>query len=238
MSHHRWHGGDRAAIRSLPHKTQAMRQYEYIIRAGEKSKSVCVLLSGFDISHKLTGNGGRQITALHMKGDMIYLQNTILHIADHNVQALDNVQVAYLPVKAVEDLLTHSATLRMAMWRETMVDAAICREWALNMGRRDARTRTAHLLCEIGLRLEAAGLGSQSSYQLPMTQEQLADLLGLTGVHVNRVLMAMRLDGLIELNQKTISVKNWERMVKIGDFDSTYLHMNGSMPDGPVVKAA
>ena len=112
------------------------------------------------------------------------------------------------------------------MWLDTLVDGSIFREWIANVGRRDARSRLAHLLCEFSLRLKLAGLGEQTNYQLPMTQEQLADATGLTPVHVNRTIRSLEADGLIERRSaRSISIGDWRRLAEVGDFQSTYLHL-------------
>jgi hypothetical protein len=117
------------------------------------------------------------------------------------------------------------------MWIDTLVDASVFREWLANVGRRDARTRIAHLLCEFSLRLKVAGIGEQSNYDLPMTQEQLADATGLTSVHVNRTIRALEADGLIErTSARSITIGDWRNLAYIGDFDSGYLHLNEGEP--------
>jgi CRP-like cAMP-binding protein len=117
------------------------------------------------------------------------------------------------------------------MWIDTLVDGSIFREWIANVGRRDARTRIAHLLCEFSLRLEVAGLGQQSDYQLPMTQDQVADATGLTPVHVNRTLKGLEAEGLItRANPRSINIGNWKNLAEAGDFSSAYLHMPGDEP--------
>jgi CRP-like cAMP-binding protein len=113
-----------------------------------------------------------------------------------------------------------------AMWIDTLVDASIFREWIANIGRRDARTRVAHLLCEFAVRLRVAGLGGDAYYELPMTQEQLADATGLTSVHVNRTLKGLEREGLIErANPRAIWIGDWRRLAEAGDFDTNYLHL-------------
>jgi CRP-like cAMP-binding protein len=215
---------DKKAVLSLPHKVQRLGREQYIVRDGEKPIHSCLLLSGFAYRHKITGDGGRQVMSIHMKGDVVDLQNSLLRRSDHNVQALTSIQVALIPVEAVQDLAFTRPTVGKAMWYETLVDASIFREWTLNVGRRVAIKRTAHLLCEFALRLEAAGLGEQCDYQLPMTQDQLADALGLTPVHVNRTLQALQKDGLIERSKRSVKIGNWENLAAVGDFDSNYLH--------------
>jgi CRP-like cAMP-binding protein len=112
------------------------------------------------------------------------------------------------------------------MWIDTLVDGSIFREWIANVGRRDARARIAHLLCEFSLRLKVAGLGEATDYALPMTQEQLADATGLTSVHVNRTLKALEAEQLIERsNPRSIVIGNWKKLADAGDFNPQYLHM-------------
>ena len=118
-----------------------------------------------------------------------------------------------------------------AMWIDTLVDASIFREWIANVGRRDARTRIAHVLCEFALRLKLSGLGEQTGYQLPMTQEQLGDVTGLTSVHVNRTLKSLEAEGLIErLSPRAITIGDWKKLADAGDFDSNYLHLHENEP--------
>ena len=224
---------DQNAVLNLPHQVRKFGPGQYIVRDGEKPVHSCLLMSGFAYRHKITGDGRRQIMSIHMKGDVVDLQNSLLRRSDHNVQALTNIQVALMPVEAVQELAFNRPTVGKAMWYETLVDASVFREWTLNVGRRDARARTAHMLCEFALRLEVAGLGEQCDYQLPMTQDQLGDALGLTPVHVNRTLKALEKDGLIERNKRSVKIANWQNLATVGDFDSNYLHLEQE----PVVRA-
>jgi CRP-like cAMP-binding protein len=174
----------------------------------------------------VSGDGGRQIMSIHMKGDVVDLQNSLLRTSDHNVQALTNIEVAFIPIEAVQKVAFDRPTVGRAMWYETLVDASISREWTLNAGRRDSLTRTAHLLCEFAVRLETAGLGEQYAYELPMTQDQLADALGLTSVHVNRTLKALDGRNLIERSKRSVKILDWKQLAALGDFDTNYLHLD------------
>jgi CRP-like cAMP-binding protein len=218
-------GEDQAALLALPYRLISLRPQEYIVREGDAPRGTCVMLSGFSIRHKVAGNGGRQIFSIHMKGDLADLQNSLLGTADHNLQTLTQVEAALIPVDAIQDIAFSRPAIGRAMWYDTLVDASIFREWTLNVGRRDARTRTSHLLCEFALRLEIAGLGERHDYELPMTQEQLGDALGLTSVHTNRTLMALGEEGLISRSHRAVRINDWTRLMKIGDFDPAYLHL-------------
>lgn len=221
---------DRAAILALPHILRARQAGEFIVREGDKPTHSCLLLAGYAYRHKVAGNGGRQIFSIHMKGDVVDLHNSVLRRADHNVQALTAIEIALIPVQAIRKLAAERPQVGLAMWYETLVDAAIFREWTLNVGRRDSRARTAHLLCEFAVRLQVAGLGSQSHYELPMTQEQLGDALALTSVHVNRTLKALAAEGLIERDKRAVQVVDFEQLARVGDFDETYLHLDRIEP--------
>jgi CRP-like cAMP-binding protein len=216
---------DEQALLALPHETRTIGKGNYIVRDGDRPTRSCVLLSGFAYRHKLVGNGGRQILSVHMSGDVVDLQNSLLRIADHDVQALTEAVVAFIPVDAVRELAFSRPTLGMAMWYDTLVDASVHREWTANVGRRDARTRMAHLLCEFGVRLHDAGLGTLCSYEMPMTQEQLADCTGLTPVHVNRTLKGLDRDGLTQRTMRSVAIRDWDSLAKAGDFDTRYLHL-------------
>ncbi len=216
---------DRDAIYALPFTLRKVEASQYLVWDGDKPQHTCLLVSGFAIRHKLAGNGARQIVSIHLRGDIVDLQNSLLGTADHNVQMLTNGQVALMPVEAMRKLAFDHPSVGMAMWYETLVEGSIFREWVLNIGRRGARTRIAHLLCELALRMEGAGLGEHIHYELPITQEQLADAVSLTSVHVNRTLMKLQEDGLITRNRRMIIVVDWKKMMAEADFEPRYLHI-------------
>ena len=222
---------DRAAILALPHTVKSMENNHYVVREGDVATHSCLMLSGFSVRHKIVAGGARQIVAVHMKGEMVDLQNSLLGKADHSVQMLSRGQVALIPREAIVRLAFERPAVGKAMWIDTLVEASISREWIANVGRRNAYTRMAHLMCEMGLRLEHAGLKGGSVYDLPMTQEQLADATGLTGVHVNRTIKALEADGLISRSSpRSISIGDWKQLAQAGDFDSGYLHMKQDDP--------
>jgi CRP-like cAMP-binding protein len=225
--------GAKAAILALPFVFRTYEPASYIVREGEPPVHCGLLLSGFAYRHKLTGDGGRQILAVHMPGEFLDLQNSFLGVADHNVQTLTRVEVANIPFAALEGLATEHPDVGRAMWIDTLIDSAIFREWLVNVGRRDSLSRMAHLLCEFALRLETAGLSKDRRYELPMTQEQLADCTGLTPVHVNRVLKELGRLGLIERNKRDVAITDWTGLREVGDFSARYLHMEVGGPTTP-----
>lgn len=216
------------AVLALPHKVETVTAGRYIVREGQETEHSCLLLSGFAYRQKIARDGSRSINALHMKGDVVDLQNSLLGHADHSVQTLGRAEIALIPRSAIIELAFHFPNVGLAMWYDTLVDGSIFREWLLNIARRDAPTRIAHVLCEFGVRLEVLGLGDRSSYELPMTQEQLADATGLTCVHVNRTLMELEARGLITRTVRYVAVADWPSLKEAGDFDEAYLHFRNS----------
>lgn len=216
---------DRAAFLTLPHVVKPLRRHEFIVRESETPRHCCILAAGFAMRHKSTGNGARQIFSIHMRGDAVDLHNSMLGKADHNVQMLSGGEGAFIRVEAIRELAQARPAISRAILYDALIDGAIFREWTLNVGRRDARCRMAHMLCEFGLRLEVAGLGRAAGYQLPMTQEELADALALTPIHVSRTLKSLADEGLVERDARGIRIPDWHALAKLGDFDSGYLHL-------------
>jgi len=216
---------DRSAILALPHSTRKLAIGQYVVREGDVPTHSCLVVQGFAMRHKIVGNGGRQITNIHMPGDMVDLQNSLLRVADHNVQTLTPTTAAFIPRDAIVQLAFARPAVGKALWLDTLVEGSISREWIANVGRRDARTRVAHILCEFAMRLEAVGLGEQCNYELPMTQEQIADTAGLTPVHVNRTLKALDAEGLTRRNRRSVIIEDWKKLTEAGDFNPTYLHL-------------
>jgi CRP-like cAMP-binding protein len=221
---------DREAIRALPLTRRTLEAASYLVREGEPPETCAILLRGFAYRHKVTGDGARQILSVHMPGEFLDLQNSFLLVADHNVQALTRCEVATLPVPALRALAEEHPRLALAMWIDTLVDAAVFREWIVNVGQRDATSRIAHLLCEFALRLHAAGMAEERAYELPMTQEQIADAVGLTPVHVNRVLQTLGRTNLIHRDKRSVAILDWDALRDVGDFNSRYLHFEAGGP--------
>jgi CRP-like cAMP-binding protein len=216
---------DKQELRSLPLSVRNLEGGSYTIREGEEPRQIGVLVSGFAFRQKLTGHEARQIIALLLPGNPIDFQSLFLDQADHSVQMLTRGEVAFIPRAELQVLAKTNPAISHAILVKILVEASIYREWNLNVGRRDARARMAHLLCEIGTRLDAIGMAKDYGYHLPMTQEELADALGLTSVHVNRTLMALEAEGLIARERRKVSFPDWQRLCEVGDFHPRYLHL-------------
>lgn len=216
------------AIRTIPIEIREIPASSYIIREGQQPLICAFLMSGFVYRQKLTIDGRRSIVSLQVSGDFIDLQNLFLEESDHDVLALTRTVLADIAISDLHRLVAQYPAINQALWRGGLVEASIFREWLLNNGRRDARERVAHLLCEISARLEAAGMTRDLTYDLPMTQEQLGDALGLTAVHINRVLKGLDRDGLIRRHKRQIAIADWEELRRLADFNERYLHLRGT----------
>ena len=175
---------DQSAILELPYTLRSLSRLTYLVREGEVPGPCGVLVTGFAFRQKTSHEGARQILSIHVPGELTDLQQLFLDRADHNVQTSTAAEVALIPRKALRDLAGTYPSIRQAFAISLQVEASISREWLLNVGRRDARRRVAHFLCEIGVRLEHYELGGREGFEMPMSQEQLGDAVGLTSVHV------------------------------------------------------
>jgi len=217
---------DRRLVLQLPHRLRRLDAGSYLVREGDRSTHCTVLVKGYAFRQKVTGNGSRQILAVCIPGDAVDLQNMFLDVSDHSVQLLTQCTVADVPRDVMQDVVLTRAAIATAIIELTLVDASILREWVVNIGRRDARARIAHILCEFAVRLESRGLASDHGFILPMTQEQLADATGLTSVHVNRVLKSLEAERLISRQRRNIQYDDWRALQDAGDFSRRYLHIS------------
>jgi CRP-like cAMP-binding protein len=229
---------DRQALYDLPFEIRHVDANRYIVREGDRPPGATLIVEGLAFRQKVTVEGARQILSVHIPGDFVDLEGSLLRIADHNVQALTRCQVAIVPREAIIRLIDNHAKIAHAMWIDTLIDASIYREWIVNVGRRSSRAGMCHLLCEFARRLEAGGLAEAAGYELPMTQEQLADALGITPVHVNRILRDLDREGLIVRNKRFVRVPSWEALRKCGGFSELYLHLDQVVVSQPMAATA
>lgn len=215
---------DRRALLSLPFTRKTFGKEAYIVREGQPTADCCFLIRGMAFRQKLLRDGSRQIISFHIPTEFVDLQNGLLGTADHSVQSVNRSELAMIPRGALLEVADARPALRTAMWTDTLIDASIFREWVVNVGRRDSRARIAHLLCELVIRLKKVGAADGEVIEFPITQEQLADATGLTSVHTNRTLQALRRDGLIQLTARSLTVLDWDGLREAGDFDELYLH--------------
>lgn len=221
---------DEKALLRLPLRVKLVGADQDIVREGDRPSECCLVLEGFVCRYKILPSGRRQIMSFHTPGDIPDLQSLHLHVMDHSVGTLVPSRVAFIPHPDIQDLCLNYPNLAAAFWRDTLIDAAIFREWMAGIGRRSAYQRIAHLFCEMEVRSRAVGLSTDHTFEMPVTQEEIGDALGLSTVHVNRVLKALREDGLLTFKATTVSIQDWANLKEVGEFDPAYLHVRRREP--------
>ncbi|MBC7769358.1 MAG: Crp/Fnr family transcriptional regulator [Phycisphaerales bacterium] len=195
-----------------------------LIREGDKPGPIFVIMEGWACRYKLLPEGTRQITAFLMPGDCCDMHASVLSAMEHSIATITAARVATINHARMEELILTRPTLTRAFWWTQLVDEDTLRAWIVSMGRRDSLQRVAHLMCELYVRARNIGLTEDGRFEMPLTQAVLADALGLTSMHVNRVLRKLRLGGVMELTAGTLIIADICKLVSIAGFDDNYLH--------------
>jgi CRP-like cAMP-binding protein len=219
---------EREALLALPMRVQTIRADQDIVREGDRPSQCCLLLEGFVARYKFTEKGKRQIFAFHTPGDIPDVLSLQLKTMDHAIGTVTPCEVGFIPHEHIRDLFRQHPPMVEVFWRDALIDASIFREWMLGIGRRSAKTRVAHLFCEMVMRLRAVGLQTGNTVPLPLTQAELGDALGLSTVHVNRTVQELRAENLLEWDKGVLTVLDWEGLRLTGEFDPNYLHQDQS----------
>lgn len=218
---------DRAVLdRAASERVRSFGPRVDIAREGDRPRDVHMILAGWACRYKQLEDGRRQIVSFFLPGDICDLNIFILREMDHSIGTITSVTVADLSREFFDEISSGFPRIATAFWWESLVNAAIQREWTMSLGQRTAAERMSHLLCEIFLRLRLAGLTREDSCDFPLTQSDLADATGLSKVHVNRTLQELRSAELIVLKGKSLTIPNLERLMNEGLFNANYLHMN------------
>lgn len=199
-----------------------------LIRQGEWLEQSTLLLDGLLGRSKET-EAGRQIMEIHVPGDLPDLHSFLLKRLDSDIVALTPVRIVTLSHEKLADIVAERPRLTRVLWFLTCLDAAISREWEVSLGRRDAKARLAHLLCELDARLGVIGRSEADGFDLPLTQGQMAECLGLTSVHVSRVARQLREDGLAVLRRGRVEITDRDRLARMGQWTPDYLYLNGPL---------
>jgi len=216
---------DRRAVTAVLGARRTFRAGADLIEDGEVGgEAVLVLLEGQAFRHKTLPDGRRQILSFHAPGDVLDLQRLFMGV-DYSVAALNAGEVAAAPRAALLQVMADHPRVAQALWKLSLVEAAIYRAWLVGVGRRTAYARIAHLLCEVFTRLDAAGEAAGWRCPFPATQTHLSDSLGLSVVHTNRVLRTLEREGLVSVRGREIRVRNWTGLMAAGEFDPGYLQL-------------
>jgi CRP-like cAMP-binding protein len=214
---------DRQRIADLPLKLVNYPDDCEVVSYGHALSRCTLVLDGFLYSHKIVAGSRRQITSFFIPGDFVDLPTLYLPKVDHSVSTLGPAVLAFVPHAALKEILDKSPALVQAFWRETLMQAAIFQEWVVNLGRRHAFARLAHIVCELTVRLQATGLARDLSFAMPWTQMDVADACGISSVHANRVIQELRHLGLLEWDSKRVKIHDWDALARLADFNDDYL---------------
>lgn len=199
---------------------------EDIVPEGSRPIYSTLILDGLAARYRVLEDGGRQFTSLQVPGDFVDLHAFLLKTMDHGIIALSPCHVIAADHSRLRAITEQAPHLTRLLWLDTLVDGAIHREWIVAMGRRSKTSHLAHLLCELFVRLQVVKRTNGMTFRLPLSQAELADVLGLSVVHMNRVIGALRNLGAIAWTQHMVTILDWQRLVSIAEFDPTYLSMN------------
>lgn len=214
-------------VRALENICNVVRAYPArrdLIREGDESGPVLAMLDGWACRYKLVPGGGRQITAFLLPGDVCDTHVGVIDKMDYSLCTLTSARVAFVPRDAMDKFLGARREIAHAFWKMHLVDESVLRSWIVNMGRRTAIERVAHLMCELHVRARIVATSDQSHCPMPLTQIVLADALGLTPVHVNRVLRILKAGGIMTIGAGTLTISDFSKLIAIAGFDENYLH--------------
>ncbi|WP_245820580.1 Crp/Fnr family transcriptional regulator [Flavimaricola marinus] len=200
-----------------------------LVHQGQSDRSAYVMISGWACSYKLLPDGQRQIVDFQIPGDFLGLRSILLHMSDHTIEPVTDIEVTEIHVSDLLDAFASAPRLATAVLWAASRDEAMVVEHLVDVGRRDAAQRMAHFLLELGSRLTLAGMGSRDGFACPLTQYLLADALGLSSVHVNRVLRQLREAGMVTFRDGQVTFQDHDRLAEFAEFDPTYLDQVGPL---------
>lgn len=216
---------EKAELSRVIMHTRQFRPRSDIVVAGSRPGHSSLIVDGFAARYKLMADGSRQITALHVAGDFVDLHAFLLKTMDHGIVALSNCTIALAEHSDLRSITERHPHLGRLLWLDTLIDGAIHREWIVAMGRRSKKSHLAQLVCELYVRLQAVGRTEGLSFHLPLSQSELADVLGLSVVHMNRVIQGLRREKLVAWINHTVTILDWDRLRDVAEFDPTYLSL-------------
>lgn len=219
--------GEQRAILRLDGQKQRYRSRADIVRPGEIVQATCLVVQGVVARFDQMLDGRRQLTSFYIAGDMCDLHSVVAPKASWSITAISDVTVLRVPHTQLRDLCLAYPAIALAFWRDGTADASIFSKWVGNLGRKNAAARIAHLVCEMAVRIEAAGLGKRKAFDLPVVQEHIAEATGITVVHANRTLQELRARALLRIGGGRVEIPDWNALAHAAEFDPDYLLLEG-----------
>ncbi|WBL81684.1 Crp/Fnr family transcriptional regulator [Bradyrhizobium xenonodulans] len=216
-------------IEALPISVRQFPAETPVVRDGERATDCCLIVDGFCVRSKTISSGKRQILSIHIPGEIPDLMSLFLHVMDHDLTTLTPCTLGFINHETLRKLHHRRVTLAEMFWRDTLIDAAMFREWIVNVGQRPAPARLAHVMIELRERLRLIDRVDGSSFEMPLTQEQIGEALGITAVHANRVIKQLRQDGIVEFHRGRVTVLDEPKLLELADFDGRYLHQSPTL---------
>lgn len=220
---------DVGSIRSLPAVIRHYAPGQAIVRDGDRPAVCCLISQGFCVRSKTTSNGRRQILSIHIPGEIPDLQSLHLHVLDHDLTTLTECTLGFISHVSLREITRQRPNVAEVFWRDTLIDAAMFRDWIVNVGQRAAPSRLAHIVVELRERLRVIGMVQGARFEMPLTQEQLGEAMGITSVHVSRIVKQLREDNVLELHRGSVTVIDEQKLLELADFDGLYLHQRPSL---------
>ncbi|MBE0453233.1 MAG: Crp/Fnr family transcriptional regulator [Roseovarius sp.] len=220
---------DLATLASFDRRRRSFQPGHEMIHEGQTGSSAFVLAKGWACSYKLLPDGERQIVDFHIPGDFLGLRSILFRTSDHSLEAVTRIEASEILASDILDAFARAPRLATAVLWAASRDEAMVVEHLVSIGRRSAEERMAHFLLELATRLALVGLGDRTGYDCPVTQYHLADALGLSAVHVNRVLRHLREEGLVTFQKGRVTFDDFGRLTTLATFDTAYLDQNGPL---------
>jgi CRP-like cAMP-binding protein len=216
-------------IHALPIAVREYPAERTVVSDGQRATECCLIAEGFCARSKTIGDGKRQILSIHIPGEIPDLMSLFLHVMDHDVWTLTPCTLGFIRHETLQRLHRRQPNVAELFWRDTLIDAAMFREWIVNVGQRPAPARLAHVMVELRERLKVVGRVNGNSFEMPLTQEQIGEALGITAVHANRVIKQLRQEGIVELYRGRVTVLDEGKLMELADFDDRYLHQSPAL---------
>lgn len=213
-------------IQALPITVRQYPAERAVVRDGETATDCCLIVDGFCARSKTIPDGKRQILSIHIPSEIPDLMSLFLHVMDHDLCTLTPCTLGFIAHETLQKLHRRRPNVAEIFWRDTLIDAAMFREWIVNVGQRPAPARLAHVMAELRERLKVIGRADRNSFEMPLTQEQIGEALGVTAVHANRVIKQLREEGVADLHRGRVTVLDEAKFQELADFDNRYLHQS------------